>query len=111
MQPNFTAGTWRFSKMLGAVCAGEGLGAVNVAGVTTWGDAATKPQSEAEHVANGHLIAAAPDMFRALNSLAVNLRALGFGGDDEISGADTVDAVAEAFAEIVAALAKAGGRS
>lgn len=62
-------------------------------------------------IADARLISAAPDMFRALNSLAVKLRALGFGGEEEISGADTVDAVAEAFADIEAALAKAGGRS
>lgn len=104
MQPNFTPEDWRafasgapgYPVTVGYM---EGAEEVTVCDVTEQGARWSR------------MIAAAPDMFRALSSLAVSLRALGFGDDEEISGADTVDAVAEAFADIEAALAKAGGRS
>lgn len=66
--------------------------------------------TEAGNIANAHLIAAAPTMLAALEMLEAVMTRLGFDTEDtDISGGDTVEAMAEAWPRIVGAILKARG--
>jgi hypothetical protein len=51
---------------------------------------------------------AAPALAATLKTLVAGLEELGFGGEDEISGADTVEAMAEHYAHLRRVLKEAG---